>query len=302
MRLHGCLLFAFMFVAVEPGSALADQPAGILQSETSYGPDPQQKLDICLPSPKPTKHLPALIMIHGGAWRMGSRHDWGDICEIAAASGLAAVTIDYRLADGTPQHAWPAQLIDAQLAVRWVRANADRYGIDPMHVCAIGDSAGGHLTVFLAALDRITPGDYADQWSDVSPKINCGIDWFGAVDLMGDAARYPNLAKSLFANVKAGAYGEAEQSASPLFRVDAATAPMLIVQGTTDAQVDISQSRRLQQALNSAGIPNQLWIYEGGHEFAGAKKKILGFVQASIAFTKDPIGFLRDRRPPPISP
>lgn len=110
------------------------------------------------------------------------------------------------------------------------------------------------------------------------------------------------MSETLFANVSPGGYAEAERSASPLSSVNASTSPMLIVQGTNDAEVDLDQSQRLHQALTVAGVPNQLWLYKGGHEFKGAKDRILGFVEASIAFAKNPLTFLRDNHPPPVAP
>lgn len=246
---------------------------------------------MCLPA-NPHGPVPALIMIHGGTWRSGGRQDWRDSCRRAADAGVAGIAIDYRLVDGTSSHAWPAQLVDAQLAVRWVRANAGRYGIDPDRICAIGDSAGGHITLFLASLDGIVAGDYADTLKGVSPKVDCGVDWFGPIDLSGVLTRSSFL-RPMFAGVDPARYAEAERSASPIFAVGAGTAPMLIVQGTQDRFVNVEQAHRLQQVLNDAGVPNQLRIYTGGHEFENARDQVPGFVDAAAAFAKDPTGYLK---------
>lgn len=262
------------------------------QRPIHYGPDRQHTLDMCLPI---NQHgpVPALIMIHGGTWRSGGRQDWRENCRRAADAGVAGIAIDYRLVDGTPGHAWPAQLVDAQLAVRWVRANAGRYGIDPARICAIGDSAGGHITLFLASLDHPVAGDYAEALRDISPKVNCGVDWFGPIDLTGALTRSSFLSP-MFAGVDPARYAEAERSASPIFAVGAGTAPMLIVQGTQDRFVHVEQAHRLQQALNDAHVPNQLRIYTGGHEFETAQDQVPAFVDAAAAFAKDPIGYLKE--------
>ncbi len=282
-------------------AALLSTPVhAAMQSDIPYGADPQQKLDICLP-PGTGTAAPALIMIHGGAWRIGDKKNWDDICEMAAAEGMVGIAVNYRLADGTQAHAWPAQLVDAQLTIRWVRSRAAQYGLDPHHICAIGDSAGGHLTMFLAALDKIAPGDYADQLADVSPKVDCAVDWFGTVDLTGDLAKFPNMQK-MFVGVTPGHYAEVEHAASPLFAVGPRTAPTLIVQGDEDKAVDISLSQSLHKALTQSGVPNQLWVYHGGHEFEGAKDKIPAYVEGALAFFKDPLVFLKENHPPPQSP
>jgi acetyl esterase/lipase len=268
---------------------------GAVRADIAYGPDRSQVLDICVPPGRGKAAMPALVMIHGGAWRSGGRKDWQDVCRRAVANGIVGIAIDYRLADGTAEHSWPAQLVDAQLAMRWVRAHAGDYGIDTNRVCAIGDSAGGHLTVFLAALDHIAAGDYADRLPDMSPQANCAIDWFGPVDFSGFLAR-SSMMRAMFVGVKPADYAEAERAASPLLQIGPHTAPILIAHGTDDRLINISQSHALQDALTRSGIPNRLRIFQGGHEFAGAQDARAASVDDALAFTKDPIGFLQANR------
>jgi acetyl esterase/lipase len=271
---------------------------GAVRTDIAYGPDRSQVLDICAPPNRSKTAIPALVMIHGGAWRSGGRKDWQEVCRRAAANGIVGIAIDYRLADGTTGHSWPAQLVDSQLAMRWVRTHADDYGIDPNRVCAIGDSAGGHLAVFLAALDHIAAGDYADRLPAVSPQANCVIDWFGPVDFSGFLAR-SSMMRAMFVGVKPPDYAEAERGASPLLQIGPHTAPILIVHGTEDRLINIGQSRALQDALIRNDIPNQLRIFRGGHEFADAEDRRTAFVDDALAFIKDPRGFLQASQPTP---
>ena len=240
---------------------------------------------------------PALIMIHGGSWRSGGKKDWREVCRRAAETGLVGIAIDYRLADGSAGHSWPAQLVDAQLALRWVRSHAADYNIDSNHICVIGDSAGGHLAVFLAALERIAPGDYAGQLADVSPQANCAIDWFGPVDMKGFLEQSPMM-RQMFVGITPDHYAEAEHAASPLFAIGPHTAPILIGHGAKDIFVNITQSRALQTALNHSGVPNQLWIFRGGHEFVGAEDQRGVYADTALAFAKNPLGFLKNNHPP----
>jgi acetyl esterase/lipase len=276
------------------------EASGVIQTDIHYGPGQKQTLDVCVPLAEGRGPIPALVMIHGGAWQIGDKKDWDDICEMVAARGLVGVTINYRLADGTAANAWPAQLVDAQLAIRWVRSNAGQYGIDPAKICAIGDSAGGHLAVFLASLGGIADGDDADQLRDYSPKVNCAVDWFGPVDLSGDLERIPYMRK-LFVGVMPDQYAQAEKKASPLFQVGPHTAPMLIVQGTEDTTVKPDQSEALAQALAHSNVPYQLWTYHGGHEFSGVKNQVPVYVDSALAFAKNPLTFLKESRSP-LSP
>jgi acetyl esterase/lipase len=236
-------------------------------------------------------------MLHGGAWRSGGRKDWFEGCRRAAASGVVGVAIDYRLVDGTAGHSWPAQLVDAQLAVRWVRTHAQEYRIDPERVCAIGDSAGGHLAVFLAALDKPVLGAYAGLLPGVSPKADCTVDWFAPVDFSG-FLQHSGMMRMMFVGVPPADYADAERSASPLFAIDPHTAPILIAHGAEDRMVSIKQSETLRDALTRDGVPNQLWIFHGGHEFAGAEDERRVYTDAALAFTKDPLDFLKTKSPP----
>jgi dipeptidyl aminopeptidase/acylaminoacyl peptidase len=110
------------------------------------------------------------------------------------------------------------------------------------------------------------------------------------------------MMRNLFAGTGPGGIAVAERSASPIFTIDAHTAPTLIAQGTNDALVPVGQSQKLQQALTAAGVPNQLWIYRGGHEFEGARDRVRDFAEAAITFAKDPPTFLKENHPPPVAP
>jgi acetyl esterase/lipase len=269
---------------------------GAVRSGIAYGPDRQEVLDICAPRNRAEAPIPTLVMIHGGAWHSGGRKDWFQTCRRAADSGIVGIEIDYRLVDGTAAHSWPAQLVDAQLAMRWVRAHAGEYGIDPNRICAIGDSAGGHLAVFLAALNRIAAGDHAGLLTDVSPQADCAIDWFAPVDFSGFLTR-SSMMRTMFVGVKPADYAEAERGASPLAAIGPHTAPILIAHGADDRMVNISQSHALQDALNRNGVPNRMRIFQGGHEFADAEDQRPAFADDALAFTKDPRGFLQANPP-----
>jgi len=272
---------------------------GAVRSDIAYGPDPRQVLDICAPPDRGKTAIPALVMIHGGAWRSGGKKDWREVCRRAAANGIVGIAIDYRLADGSAAHSWPAQLVDSQLAIRWVRSHAGEYGIDPNRVCAIGDSAGGHLAVFLAALGHIAAGDYADRLAAVSPQANCAVDWFGAVDFSGFLAG-STMMRAMFVGVTPPDYAEAERGASPLLQIGPQTAPILIVHGSDDRFINISQSRALQDALTRNSVPSQLRIFSGGHEFVDAEDQRQAFADDALAFTKDPLGFLQASQSTPV--
>ena len=145
----------------------------------AYGPLPAEQGDLYLPT-MPTGRRPAVVIIHGGGWVSGSRHGDDYISNVLASLGVVVLNIDYRLADKTlPDTRWPAQLIDSQLAVRFLRAHAAEYAIDPARFGAIGDSAGAQLAVFLGELPTNVAGDEAGLYPQERPNVKAVVDQFG---------------------------------------------------------------------------------------------------------------------------
>src|SRR5262249_33053417 len=157
-----------------PASYAAD-----LRRDVAYGLRAAEALDLCLPAHATTPR-PGVLLIHGGGWQDGDKELYSAICQVLAQHGFVAATMNYRLA---PAHTWPAQLVDAQLAVRWLRHSARDLMLDPTRLCAFGDSAGAHLSLFLGSLRTIHPGDEAGRYVDQSPQVSCVVDAFGPVDL-----------------------------------------------------------------------------------------------------------------------
>jgi hypothetical protein len=121
------------------------------------------ELDLYLPAARPA---PVVVFVHGGGWRLGSRHSAGpayartSAFEAVARAGIAVASVDHRL---SAEAAWPAQLHDVKAAVRWLRARAGELGVDPGRVSAWGESAGGHLAALLG-LTAGDPGLEGDSW------------------------------------------------------------------------------------------------------------------------------------------
>jgi acetyl esterase/lipase len=196
---------------------------------------------------------PAVMLIHGGGMWTGSRADMAGPAQELARAGYVAVSIDYRLVDaGTGRNRWPAQLDDAQRAVRWLRANAGRFGIDPGRIGAYGWSAGGQLAALLGVRDTRIDDD--PSLTGCSSRVSCVVDLAGDVDLA--AYTLPPTRDEVEALL-----GGTPESAparycdvSPLTWVDAMSAPFLIVHGLADDVVPIEQSRRLAAALRTAKV------------------------------------------------
>ncbi len=157
IRFAGLLVFAGCAATCSVGRAGEPAPRReiTLLHNLRYrdGPSKQWRLDLAMPKERTAKPRPAIVVIHGGGWLEGDRSSFsskkhgvpGNI-EDFAALGFVAVTINYRLSGEAP---FPAALEDCQCAVRWLRAHATEYHIDPKHIGAYGNSAGGHLAMLL---------------------------------------------------------------------------------------------------------------------------------------------------------
>jgi len=244
--------------------------AGADEEDIAYGPDPSQRLDVCTPAQQ-APHMPALVMIHGGGWVAGSRAGQAGPCRRFAAAGIVAVPIDYRLYTKTPQTAWPVQLDDAQLAMRWVRAHASALGIDPNHICVEGDSAGAQLALMVGVLPRIAPGDMAHLLPHVSPQADCVISLSGPADLVALATAKPNYRGFLQGPVPAppDRLHALELSASPALLAQRGSPPTLLIHGFQDKPVPFAQAEEMQRVLGRLGTPSWLVTYNGGHELKG---------------------------------
>ncbi len=191
------LLFAWPAVgfsqppASHPDSAPLTLPENVrIEKDIPYAgtQNPRQTLDLLLPrAPKGGKPLPLVVNIHGGAFRAGDKSmGVRELADLVEAGDYAVATINYRLSG---EAIWPAQIHDSKAAIRWLRANAAKYGLDPDRIGVIGASAGGHLAAMLGTGGGVAAleGDVGTH-TDVSSRVKCVVDQFGPSDLpaMGD--------------------------------------------------------------------------------------------------------------------
>lgn len=271
LALAGCWGATSSSPAAGATATATSVPVGV-QHDVAYGPLPDEKLDLCEPKSTAGTH-PGVILIHGGGWHSGDKSGFEPVCTYLAGQGFVATTINYRLG---PAHHWPAQVVDAQLAVRWMRAHAASLDLDPTRLCSYGSSAGAHLAVFLGVLHTIHAGDEANLYTDHSPAATCVVDEFGPVDLadLNGSNATPTPAQqqalsALFGSATPQSDPAIYRDASPIIDVSAQSAPTLIVQGTQDTTVPPAQSQELQSALQRAGVSVQYLAYPGGHGFSG---------------------------------
>ena len=260
-----------------PCAASAETVAVAARMDVAYGPLPAERGDLYIPA-EPLGRKPAVIAIHGGGWVEGSRQSDTALSRMIAARGAVVFNIDYRLADDAqPGTRWPAQLVDVQLAVRFLRAHAEAFGIDPARIGALGDSAGAQLAVFLGVLPRIVAGDQAALYPGERPDVMAVVDQFGPMDLPGMGLYATGSIKAMFGVAMPS--GADLLTASPLPSVGAHSAPVYILHGERDQVVPFDQSRQLADTLRAHDVAVELVPYAGGHEYEGIAPKQVATLQ-----------------------
>ena len=228
-------------------------------------------LDVYHPPPQATLRS-AMIVLHGGGYVSGSRSDFSVVepARRLAEAGYVAFSIDYRLfQERDRRNAWPTPLDDAQRAVRWVRANATTYDVDPQRVGAYGVSAGAGLAAHLGVRDTRDNSD--PELADYSSRVACVVDLAGPTD--GTLAS-ANPGDSAFAVTFFGGtiaeIPDVYRDASALPHIDEATAPFLVVHGVQDTIVSVEHSRRLVARLRQEGIGvDYVELPDAGHDVFG---------------------------------
>lgn len=219
--------------------------------------------------------LPAVLWVHGGGWQSGSKDAPGRALPLVAR-GYAVASVDYRLSG---EAVFPAAVEDCQAAVRWVRANSAKYGLDPDHIGVWGSSAGGHLVAMLGTCGDVD-SFVTDANRDQSSRVQAVCDWFGPSDMsrMSDFPgaidhNAPNSPESRFLGGTAQESKEKVAKANPITYVSKQDPPFLIMHGDADRVVPYNQSELLLDALKKAGVEATLYCVKGGgHGFGGATR------------------------------
>ena len=243
------------------------------------------KLDLYLPANG--EESPLVVWIHGGGWRAGSKEK----CSVKwlTEHGFAIASISYRLTD---KATFPAQIHDCKGAVRWLRANADKYGYRTCKIAVAGSSAGGHLAALLGISGNVKAlegnvGGNLDQ----SSRADAIIDYFGATDFIQRTKSQPHktIKEGSIVNLLLGGPAdkkvELARQASSAFHVTKDDPPLLILHGKKDDKVLLAQSTRLESVYKEANLPVTLLVLEnsghGGSEFfsVDARKQAVQFLE-----------------------
>lgn len=236
---------------------------------------PAQKLDLYLPAGDGTELRPGLVVVHGGGWRSGDkqRGQWSQIPARYAQEGYVAISVNYRLTGEAP---WPAQIEDVKAAVRWLRAHAREFGVDPRRIGAYGNSAGAHLVSLLGLVKKSDGLEGSGPYQEHSSLVQAVCASATPTDFLnwGEVGQVPaRLGNSFLAGPEGGLVDRARQ-ASPITYARADAPPFLLVHGTADTTVPIGQSDRFAKALRDSGAKEvRYMIFDGeGHGVFGRQR------------------------------
>jgi acetyl esterase/lipase len=235
---------------------------------------------------------PAVVLIHGGGFRAGVRQSYLPICVKLAQRGYVAATVSYRLA---PRYQFPAPVQDVKTSVRWLRANARRFGIDSDRIGVVGGSAGGHLALFLGLTAGVAEFEGDGPYQEQSSRVACVVDYYGPTDFTQSYGKSADAAEVLPQFLGGDLEHERHHHiiASPLNWVTPQSAPVLCIHGTEDRYVAYEQSVWLVDRLRAAGVEAELEKLEGaGHGFKGAdaeraEQRMFAFLDKHLRGPKD---------------
>jgi acetyl esterase/lipase len=228
----------------------------------------KMEMDIVRPKNQ-TGPAPAVLLIHGGGFRAGKRQSYLQQANRLAERGYVAATASYRLA---PRNQFPSSVEDAKAAVRFLRANAAKYGIDPDRIGAWGGSAGGHLVLMLGLTSDITEFEGTGPNREFSSKVQAVINYYGPTDFTQSYSKSVDAADvlPLWLGGHLDQNRKIHQKASPINWVNPNAAPTLSLHGTKDAYVAYEHSVQLTERLINAGVEAELETFSGaGHGFKG---------------------------------
>ena len=246
----------------------------VAEYDVAYVPggDSAQALDIYYPEKAPDKPLPLLVWIHGGGWAGGSKTQQPFMSQLAR--GYVVCSIEYRFSQKAP---FPAQIQDCQAAIRWLRANAAKYHVDPQRIGVGGASAGGHLVALLGTNGGKNTFPKIGGNEDQSDRVQAVYDIFGPTDFWTvikqaeDDKQVKNIFKwnngdpySKLIAAKLGEDKAACDAVSPVTYVSKDNPPFLIIHGDRDTLVPYAQSVELAERLEKVGVPVTLQRVPGG--------------------------------------
>lgn len=220
----------------------------------AYGKDTAQRMDVYLPANRSFHSTKSIILIHGGGWNSGSKTDFAAYIDSfqRRMPDYAIFNINYRLVNGS--NLFPTQEQDVKTAIDFIVDNSTAYHVNKSKLVLLGASAGGHLALL-------------QGYKYTSPKIAAIIDFFGPTDLLSMFKKpwhpYVPFVLQMITGTTPSQTLTLYKESSPINYVSTHSAPTLILHGSSDQIVNISQSKVLKSKLDDSGVKNELIVYQG---------------------------------------
>src|SRR6516225_5806120 len=257
--------------------AKGQEPEIRVERDIVYGKADRVELQLNLALPKTGKgRFPAVVCIHGGGWYQGLRQDMDPMTELLARRGYVVATARF-----------PAQIEDCKAAVRWLRANARKYHINPDRIGAIGPSAGGHLSCLLGVTDKKNGLEGSGGNPELSSRVQAVVSFFGRTDFTKKTWS-KELKEKIFVPLIGASFDdkpELYKKISPIVYVSRTSPPFLFFHGAEDKLVPPRNSTDMAEKLRAAGVSAKAVVVEGeGHGSADWAEKWAKSIEQAVAF------------------
>jgi len=238
-------------------------------------------LDLYYPTAKRSKKCPVIVFTHGGGWAAGSRYkaasgSFGTVFGRLVKQGFAVAPVTYRLAKKDSDVALRDCVIDCKDAIRYLAKNSESLGIDPMRICVMGDSAGGHIAqMLLLASPEQLPG--APEIAKVPYRMLAGVSWYGPCDFENmDLFNHDNRAdfrdrfadRILVSNSKPSEKLVRYREVSPINYLSKDSPHLLMIQGDKDTTIPVKHAYYMKRKADAVGAPVEIMIIKNsGHNW-----------------------------------
>jgi len=255
--------------------------------DLTYATYGERSLQLDLYRPKAAKgKLPSIVCVHGGGWAKGNRKSHGNLAKALAARGFVAVTVSYRLSG---EARFPAAIQDCKAAVRWVRAHAKEYGVDPKRIGAAGLSAGGHLVALLATSAGVVELEGEGGNADRSSAIQAAVPMGAQTDFMSERNREVSAQRDIWQAFLGGSQEQQPERyrlGSPLTHLDAGDPPVLFMSG--EFNDPSTHADKFRARMTELGIPTGFVAIPGApHGFMGGQEWFDQCIEKTAAFFEE---------------
>jgi acetyl esterase/lipase len=269
-----CFLLPGIRMSSVKGNTGEDDVEVLKDVEYGKGGGRPLRMHLLRPKTRSERPLPVVVWVHGGAWMEGNRDEGLRRLPRLVRRGYLCASIEYRL---SPESTFPAQIEDCKCAIRFLRANARQYGLDPNRIGVWGASAGGHLVALLGTTGGVKALEGKGGWEKQSSRVQAVVDFFGPTDFLkmdaaGSRFRHdaPGSPESRLIGGPIQENKEKVARANPISYITKNTPPFLILHGEKDDIVPLNQSELLSAALTKTGVEVTFRVVKGaGHGFGG---------------------------------